>query len=187
MSRVQIEVESNELDRVSKILAGVTGGIGKAASRALKRAGDKAKSEAGSFAAREYTLSKGEFMKRVDVKTDVRDGSMTTSLSINFRGATIPLIMFNTKHSLGGTVTAQVKRGQGGAIHRAFAARVYHGRLRLFERVGKARLPVEQKFGPSGAQMMRNEDITEDMTNIIRETFDERLEHEAWQILSGTR
>jgi hypothetical protein len=180
------EVGSYNLERAIKLLAGVPQGISKAVSVALKRAGAKAKTEAGTYAAREYTLSKSEFMKRVEVRTDIREsGGSMISMCINFRGAVIPLIMFQVRYGKGSIIHAQVKRSGGGEIHSAFAARIY-GPIRIFERVGKARLPVEQKFGPSGAQMMSNDDIVEDMTKTIQETFDERLEHEVWRLLSGT-
>jgi len=179
------EVGTYNLDRTISLLAGIPQGINKAVSSALKRAGNKAKTEAGTLAAREYTLSKGEFMKRVEMKTDISEsGGSLISMNINFRGNVIPLIMFKVKYGKNSIVHAQVKKSGGGEIHSAFAARVY-GPLRLFERVGKARLPVEQKFGPSGAQMMAEEGIVELMTETIQESFDERLEHEVWRLLSG--
>jgi len=188
MSRARIEVREvghMDLERINKILAGVPDGVFKASHAALKRAGERAKTEAGRFAAQEYVISKGDFMKNVTTTTDVRGGSGgLTSLSLNFRGSVIPLIDFRVKYAKGGTLTAQVKRGGGGSIQSAFVARVF-GPARVFERVGKARLPVEQKFGPSTAQMMANDEVVDAMTEIIQETFDERIEHEVWRLLSG--
>jgi len=179
------EVGSVDLERINKILAGVEGGAYKAAYWALQRAGAKAKTEAGRFVAEEYVISKGGFMKNVSTSIDIKGGGgSVTALNITFRGSVIPLIEFNVKYSRGGTLSAQVKRGGGGTIQRAFAARVY-GPMRVFERVGKKRLPVEQKFGPSTAQMMANDKIVDAMTEVIKETFDERIEHEIWRLLSG--
>jgi hypothetical protein len=188
MSRAKVEVREVghvDLDRITKILAGIPDGIYKASHAALKRAGERAKTEAGRFVAQEYVITKGTFMKNVTTTTDIKGGSAgLTSLSLNFRGTVIPLIEFQVKYSRGGTLSAQVKRGGGGTIQSAFAARVF-GPLRVFERVGRARLPVEQKFGPSTAQMMANEKIVDGMTEVIQETFDERIEHEVWRLLSG--
>ena len=179
------EVGDFKLDRINKILSGVTNGIYKATHSALKRAGEKAKTEAGCFIAEEYVISKGGFMKNVTMTTDIKGGGGgLTALNIIFRGSVIPLIEFKVKYSRGGTLTAQVKRGGGGTIQRAFAARVF-GPLRVFERVGTKRLPVEQKFGPSTAQMMANDKIVNAMTEVVKETFDERIEHEVWRLLSG--
>jgi hypothetical protein len=187
MSGVSIEVKEigeAKLDRVKKLLAGIPDGVIKASHQALKRAGERAKTEAGRFVAGEYVITKGGFMKNVTVTTNVSGGGGTAAFNINFRGSVIPLTEFSVKASRGGGVTAQVKRGGGGTISSAFAARVY-GPMRIFERVGKARLPVEQKYGPSTAQMMGNETIVELMTETIQESFDERLEHEVWRLLSG--
>jgi len=189
MSRARIEVREVghiDLKRINKILAGVPDGVFKASHAALKRAGERAKTEAGRFIAAEYVISKGDFMKNVTTTTDVRGGysSGLTSLNLIFRGTPIPLMEFRVKYSRGGTLTAQVKRGGGGTIQSAFVARVF-GPMRVFERVGKARLPVEQKYGPSTAQMMANEEIVDAMSEVIQETFDERIEHEVWRLLSG--
>ena len=51
------DVGGQSLERLNKILAGVPGGVWKAASAALKRAGDSAKTKAGQFAAAEYTIN----------------------------------------------------------------------------------------------------------------------------------
>ena len=188
MSGVTVDVKEIgqvNLERAAKLLAGIPDGIQKASLHALKRAGERAKTEAGRFVAEEYVITKGGFMKNVTVTTDIKGGGGgSVGLNINFRGTVIPLTEFNVKVSRGGGVTAQVKRGGGGTISSAFAARVY-GPMRIWERVGKKRLPVEQKFGPSTAQMMGNETIVNAMTEVIKETFDERLEHEVWRLLGG--
>jgi len=187
MSGVRIEVKEvgdANLERAIKLLAGIPDGIYKAAHQALKRAGERAKTEAGRFVAEEYVITKGGFMKNVTVTTDISGGGGgSVGFNINFRGSVIPLTEFSVKASRGGGVTAQVKRGGGGTISSAFAARVY-GPMRIWERVGKSRLPVEQKYGPSTAQMMGNETIVDLMTETIQESFHERLEHEVWRLLS---
>lgn len=54
MSFIRVdEIGGDSLERVNKILAGVPGGVWKATSAALKRAGDTAKTRAGQFAAAE--------------------------------------------------------------------------------------------------------------------------------------
>jgi len=196
MSRVQIkEVGSVKLDRVNKVLAGIPGGVMSASYNALKRAGARAKTEAGRFVAQEYVITKGVFMKNVTVTTQIAgsyggvnarssSSGSAVSLNINFAGTVIPLIEFQVRYSKSGSLTAQVKRGGGGTIQNAFAARVY-GPMRVFERVGKARLPIDEKFGPSTAQMMGNEQIVDAMTDVIKDTFDERIEHEINRLLNG--
>ena len=62
------------------------------------------------------------------------------------------------------------------------------GHRGLYERVTSARLPVEEKFGPSTPQMMdSDDDLEQEVADKIRETFEKRLEHEISAILNGWR
>lgn len=187
MSFVRVdEVGGNTLDRVNKILAGVPGGVWKATHSALKRAGDTAKTKAGQFAAAEYTINKGDFMRNTNMKTRITsEAGGVVSMTISYAGNVLPLLTFNTKFSRNGLLQTQVKRNGGAAtLERAFAARVF-GPVAVFERVGAPRFPVEQKFGPSTGHMMQNEEVIEQMDETVRDTFEARIEHEITRILNG--
>ena len=184
--RVWIEdVGTGSIDKAIKLLAGIPGGAQKAMHSALKRAGDRAKTEAGRFAAEEYTISKGTFMKNVKVTTGVSGSGSGVSMSIKFAGHVLPLLEFNTRYERGGLLTTQVKSNGGAAtLQHAFAERVY-GPLGVYERVGAPRFPVEEKFGPSTGHMMRNEQVVQKMEKTIREEFDKRMEHEIIRVMNG--
>lgn len=179
-------VGSENIDRINKILAGIPGGAFKVTYAALKRAGDTAKTKAGQFAAAEYTINKGTFMRNVTEKVRTEGGAGgVASMSISFAGTVLPLLEFNTRYSRGGQLTTQVKRNGGAAtLEHAFAAKVF-GPIAVFERVGAPRFPVEQKFGPSTGHMMQNERVVEKMDETIRDTFDKRVEHEILRVLNG--
>ena len=187
MSVVRIEdVGSANLDRVGKLLAGIPGGVWKAANSALKRAGVTAKTLAGEFAALEYTINKGSFMRNVNVKTRITSaGGSIVSMDIMFAGKVLPLLEFNTKYSQNGMLSTQVKRNGGAkTLQHAFAERVF-GPVAVFERVGSPRFPVEQKFGPSTAHMMQNEQVVEKMDGAVRGTYEKRIEHEILRLMNG--
>ncbi len=179
-------VGSENIDRINKILAGIPGGAFKVTYAALKRAGDTAKTKAGQFAAAEYTINKGTFMRNVTEKVRTEGGSGgVASMSVSFAGTVLPLLEFSTRYSRGGQLTTQVKRNGGAAtLQHAFAEKVF-GPIAVFERVGSPRFPVEQKFGPSTGHMMQNEDVVEKMDETIRDTFDKRVEHEILRVLNG--
>ena len=171
MSFIRVnEVGDDSLERVNKLLHNIPGGVYKAAFSALRRAGDTAKTRAGQFAAAEYTINKGEFMRRVHSKTHITGGAGgVMGMSISFSG----------------TVQTQVKRNGGAAtLQHAFVARIF-GPTAVFERVGSPRFPVEQKFGPSTGHMMRNEEVIEKMDETIRDTYEKRVEHEILRVLNG--
>lgn len=180
------EIGAENLSRVNKILAGVPGGIWKASHAALKRAGDTAKTKAGQFAAAEYTINKGDFMRNVHQKSHITStAGGVVSMSISYAGNVLPLLTFNTKFSRNGLLQTQVKRGGTSTVlEHAFAAKVF-GPIGVFERVGSERLPVEQKYGPSTGHMMRNENVVEKMDETIRDTYERRLEHEITRVLNG--
>ena len=151
MSYIRIEdVGGQSLDRINKLLAGIPGGAIKAAYSALKRAGDTAKTQAGRFAAAEYTINKGDFMRNTTIKTKTSATSAgVASMSISYAGNVLPLLTFNTSYSRDGAVRTQVKRnGSAQLLEHVFVAKI-SGHTGTYERVGSARFPLEQKFGPS--------------------------------------
>lgn len=128
MSFIRVnEVGGDSLERVNKLLHNIPGGVYKAAFSALRRAGDTAKTRAGQFAAAEYTINKGEFMRRVHSKTHITGGAGgVMGMSISFSGTVLPLLTFNTTYSRDGTVQTQVKRNGGAAtLQHAFVARIF--------------------------------------------------------------
>lgn len=107
------------------------------------------------------------------------------NMSISFGGQVLPLLTFNTTYTKDGAVQTQVKRNGGAStLQHAFVARIF-GPTAVFERVGSPRFPVEQKFGPSTAHMMQNEQVIEKMDETIRTTYDTRIEHEILRVLNG--
>lgn len=173
-----------KLDRANRILAGIPSGVWKAAHGAIGRAAEKAKTESGRFAAEQYTISKGQFMSHVRTKTKLSGGSGgVASARILFAGSVIPLIEFQTRFSKEGGVTVSVKKGGGGNLAHAFVANI--GGTNIYERVGKARFPVEKKYGPSAAHMMAEETVVENMEHVIVDTFNSRIEHEITRVLNG--
>ena len=194
-----VEVGGAGLERLNRLLHDVPGGVWKAAYGALKRAGEAAKTQAGRFAAEEYTIRKSDFMKNVTVKTSIGNesgrGDVTAvngaaaggvvSLNIRYAGNVLPLLAFDTHFGRNGRLRVQVKRlGDSKPLNRAFAARVFD-RMGVFEREGDARFPVRQLYGPSTAHMMRNERVVEKMDATIRETYEKRIDHEIDRVLNG--
>lgn len=176
MSGIQITLDDNgAIERVNKILAHVPGGVDKAIAAASKRAGEQGKTKAGTFAAQEYTVSKGTFMGNVNIKLQVQDG-----FTLEFAGGVLPIEKFRSRDIRPrGTQTSE-KRGQSSILHRVFG--LSGG---FVERVGTSRLPLEKKFGPSTGHMMQNDTVIEQMDKTISESFEKRIEVEINRILAG--
>lgn len=173
------------LERANKLLAGIPRGFQKATHSALKRAGETAKTKAGQFAAAEYMINKGTFMRHTDQKTVFSGNESGASVQVIFAGHPIPLIEFRFRFSRGGYAHATVKRGGGGGtIQKAFVTN-YFGNIGAFERIGDPRFPIHQLYGPSTAQMMANPKVMETMDKTVKETFEKRMDHEILRVLNG--
>lgn len=178
-----------KLQRANAKLCGtMSTDIWKATYHALKRAGDTAKTKAGTFAAQEYAINKGTFMRNTNMKSKIDGGYSSggvASMSITFAGRVLPLLEFKTRYSRGGRLTTSVKRNGGSAtLQHAFVEAVY-GKTAVFERDGAPRFPVHQLYGPSTAQMMANDEVQEEMEKAVQETFTNRFDHEVARILNG--
>ena len=181
------EVGQNKIDRVNAILSGIGNGSGafQAIGAALRRAADSGKTFAGRYASETYNISKGAFMSRCNISSQMSGGGGgVASVQLKFAGAVIPLIEFGgTGGGPRGGVSASPKKG-GGSIRSAFINTVY-GTRGVWERVSTKRFPVEQKYGPSTGHMMQDEGVSEKLTQKIESVFDEHIEHEIWRILNG--
>ena len=117
MSFTTIHLEQtggDNLERINKIMAGIPGGAFKVTYSALKRAADTAKTKAGQFAAAEYTIGKGDFMRNVTEKVNVSGGAGgVASIKISYGGHVLSLLDFDTRVSRNGTVTTKVMRNGG--------------------------------------------------------------------------
>lgn len=80
-------------------------------------------------------------------------------------------------------IKAGVKKGNLKKLLHAFVADV--NGTKVFEREGRARLPIKKLFGPSVPQMLRNEDVRTVIEREGQQTFLNRSNHEINRILGS--
>lgn len=181
-----VEVEG-DIDRVSSLLAGISGGVYKAVGSALTRAAAAGKTAAKGAVTKEYTVSQSEFLARTkNINHFVRESDGGISVAFGFRGYVIPLMKFNTRINDNGQVVTQVKRsGSAESLNRAFSAQM-GGHRGVYERVGVERFPVEELYGPATPQMMySNEEVMDEIEAKMAETYEKRIDHEILRVLNG--
>ncbi len=188
MSEVHVsETGGFNLERANKLLAGLGdngSSIHKAVYNALRRAADSGKTQAGRFAAEQYTITKGQFMSHIRAKVMQDGGHLgVDSVKILFAGQVIPLIEFRTRFSKDGGISTVVKKGGGGSLSHAFIANI--GGHNVYERITTKRFPLEKKYSPSAAHMMMDENVEKNMDEHVTKVFNERIEHEITRILNG--
>ena len=184
---VIVDVVEDSLDKATRLLAGINGGVYKAVGSALSRAAATGKTAAKQPVTKEYTISQSEFLARTrSINHFVRESSGGISVVFGFRGNVIPLMKFNTRVNGSGQIVTQVKRsGSAETLNRAFSAQM-GGHRGIYERVGVSRFPVEELYGPATPQMMySNEEVTDEIERKVADTYEKRIDHEILRILNG--
>lgn len=186
-SGLTIDVAESSLDRATKLLAGISGGVYKAVGSALARAAAAGKTAAKQPITQEYTISQSQFLESTrNINHFVRESDGGISVVFGFRGNVIPLLKFNTRVGSDRRVTTQVKRsGAATTLDRAFVAKM-GGHRGIYERVGAQRFPVKELYGPATPQMMySNENVMDAIENKMAETYEKRIDHEILRVLNG--
>ena len=182
-----VDIAENGMDRVTKLLAGIHGGVHRAVGSALARAAASGKTAAKRAVTEEYALSQSEFLSQTrNINHIVREASGRVSVVFGFRGYVIPLAKFNTRINSSGRVVTQVKRANTAeTLDQAFQAQM-GGHRGIYERVGAKRFPVRELYGPSTVQMMHaNERVMDKIEEKMAETYEKNIDHEILRILNG--
>lgn len=186
---VFVDVDSGSVERATKLLAGINGGVYKVVGSSLKRASDSGKTVAKRAVTKEYAISQSEFLLRTkNMNHFIRNLGGEISVVFGYSGSVIPLTRFNTTVDSSGRVVTQVKRsGAAEVLERSFQAQMGSHRG-IYERVGVRRFPVEELYGPATPQMMySNDEITEEISAKVTETFDKRIDQDILALLNGWR
>lgn len=93
---------------------------------------------------------------------------------IRISGRTLDLMEFSPRISRRGMVSVRIKKSRKRLPHSFFVAT---GKAGLYHRMGKARLPIEREYTLSVPQMAGNTVVAEQVSNRMREVFEERLAH----------
>lgn len=182
-----VDIAEDSLDKATRLLAGINGGVYKAVGSALTRAAAAGKTAAKQPVTKEYTISQSEFLARTrNINHFVRETGGGISVGFGFRGNVIPLMKFSTRVNGSGQVVTQVKRsGSAATLDRAFSAQM-GGHRGVYERIGPSRFPVKELYGPATPQMMyANEEVTDEIERKVADTYKKRIDHEILRLLNG--
>ena len=188
MSREFVSLGKDQIDHAKRMLVGFEDQIPKAASRAINRALENARSNFVKDVRESYHLKARDVRDTIKI-TRARHNDLVGE--VKSTGSPLPLSSFKVRPS---TVNGRrriplrvsVRKGQVSELDRAFNARVGGG-VKVFERVGKSRLPIKKLYGPSVPQALGNDQIVNEVAKKARETLNDRLDHEINRILDGAR
>lgn len=213
MSTVRVEAAGQEsIDRATKMLSGVEGGLQKALREAMTRATSKLRTASAAAIRERYAISTADIRanENVTVQYNSRSGVQAW---VTFSGNKIPLFRYDgaspteptpdTSHRVPapgsegwrlmypGVAASgrQLKSTSPRKFQDAFVAGMASGHTGIFERTGgktSAGLDeIQEIMGSSVPQMLGNKETQEKLSKKAMEDFEARLDHNVMAILSG--
>jgi hypothetical protein len=155
-------------------------------ARALNRAVMTARKVSGQLARKTYTIKQKDITKTFKIQRASRNQFGAALIS---RGNLEPLDHFKYSPALARpgnppkAIRVSVKKGNLTKFLHAFVANV--NGPKLFQRVGKERLPISRIMGPAVPEMLNNPMIREWVERDSADTYYNRLDHEIKRVLEG--
>lgn len=179
---VKLDIDKNALERASKLLSEVPGGIQTAMMRAFNRALQEGRTAGTQAAVKAYTLRAKDIRPTFAMHKATRNN---LEADLSSKGRNVPLSAYAHKPSTDTTganrkqVRVSVKRGGLKPLGQSFISKG-----RVMQRLGATRLPIEQKFGPSVPVILGNDDVSEAISDRMSQAVEKRLEHETLRLLN---
>lgn len=183
MKQQTIQITADKaVERAKKLLSDVPGGAETALMRAINRATQSGKAQAVREVRARYTVKAGDIRKTLTTTKATR-----TSLEAEIVSRGSPLGLASFKHAPKTDTTGNARKRvrvavmKDGGLKPLGQAFVWQGKI--MQRVGKTRLPVEKKIGPSVPSMIGNPEVVEAIESKTQEAVVTRLDHEVDRIL----
>ena len=213
MSGIQIETSGRQaLDKATRLLAGIDGGIGRAVRSAMPRTVSHLRTSSAKAIREKYAISAANLKaaETVHAKYTYQDGVQAL---VTFSGHKIPLYRYDgaapaqPAYDAGAWVSAivagkwrkvhpsltasghQLKSTSPRQLQDAFVARMKSGHVGIFQRTGGSTAngsdTIEELMGSSVPQMLGDSQVAEALTQQAMEHLEQRLEQEVLRILNG--
>jgi len=212
MSDIRLTIDSDKLDRATKLLAGIPDGMSKALKSAIARTTSTVRSQSSRAISSVYAISINNLRGNVYVRSRQQSSPDGVVGVIQFAGNKIPLFRYDsspkyptkdrsrTVHAIihGGwrtvnpsmAASAHQLRSTGQTrFEHVFVAMMKNGHTGIFERNGGISRTggdaISEIMGSSYTQMLAKTEVLEEISEKAIETFDKRMEHEITRILNG--
>lgn len=168
-----------DIDRLTRGLTEAQRGLKDAAIRAaLNRVAAMAKTGALKEITTQWNVKRSEIAPMVTLKrAEKRSAGMEAA--VRAEGAiALPIHKFGVRQLKSGVSFKIKKGGRRGKLSHAFIAKMKSGKVGVFERVGKKRLPIVERFTIGIPRMLIARAIVDKLKALVRVEFPKRLEHE---------
>ena len=213
MSIIQVEAAGQEvLDRATRMLAGIDGGVDKAVKGAMAKAVSSLRTNSTKAIQERYAISVTNLRTEENVKVRYTYQNGVQAF-VTFAGHKIPLHRYDgatpaqpapdTSEWITAIVAGKWRRVHPGLtasghqlkstspkqFQDAFTARMKSGHVGIFERTGGSTAEggdaIKELMGSSVPQMLGSPGVTERLVQESMGKFEERLDHEVLRILNG--
>ncbi|MGE6601513.1 phage tail protein [Lysinibacillus fusiformis] len=153
--------------------------------RAINRSATAVRTRSSVAIRKHYIVKAEDVKKRIKIRKATAN---SLSAQIRASGPVTPIMKFDVRPSSpkNAQVTARVLRqGSRKKIENGFVARTGNGHVNVFTRVGRSRLPIQGRYGPSIAQMMGKDILIEDIIDRGQTVLNNRIEHDLDRLLRG--
>ncbi|HQB39392.1 MAG TPA: phage tail protein [Deltaproteobacteria bacterium] len=180
-----IEIDARALKQVEMRLGKYRSKAPMVISRALNRATTNMKTNISRKAREIYIVKSKDINQALTLK---RANKARLSAVLRYQGERMPLDKFkytpkNPNPKKRRIVKVAVKKDGVKPLLHAFVANI--NGPKIFERVGKPRLPIRRLFGPAVPQMVGNEELRQFVESEAVKTYQKRLNHEIKRVLEG--
>lgn len=165
----QVSVKGNVKERMADLDGQRRELQDKAVMRALNRTVENVRAEAVRRLRDSYNIKAGVIRDQMTLRT-AWSGNLKASVVAN--GKPIPLYEFSPRWSPRDPgASFEVRRGTRKTLAHTFVARMKSGHKGVFERIGKSRLPIEEKFSIGVPGMFGAKAVQEALEVIGRSRF----------------
>lgn len=202
-------VDTKDLERVRKMLAGVPHGSEKAVANAINKSARTAVTGVIKGLRKNYTVNSKHIRKNGFNIKRANAGNLAAVITIRGRVLGLNNFFMTPKEPAREIPFARVKKGGGGSFPGAFVARMKSGHVGIFQRLQdgthgnikkymqgykprakrkgngqtKGRASISEFYGPSASYMAKNPEIHADMTLDVKNTFETELSKQIGNIL----
>lgn len=183
-----IEIDAKQLEHAEAVLRHIPGGVEKAIVAALNRSAEGARTAAVKKVRERYYVKAGDVSKTIKIH---KASPNNPFVIIRSTGSPMALSKFSITPTKPQPrrkkpIAARVLKSSGKKIiPGAFVAKMDSGHIGVFFRVGRSRLPIQQRYGPSVPQMLGHSSVVTHVEEMAKERLEERLNHEIERLLRG--
>lgn len=174
---VDLTIDASEVGHLGRSISRLPNEIkAKAMSRAMRRMGQRARTEYVRYSSKRLSVPPSL------IRQVVREAMRAADIELMVRSPWIPLSRLGARQTRTG-VSVRLR----GSYRSAFIAKMANGHSGVMKRSGKSRLPIHELYGPNPAHDITNngDDYLDLLSGLIERELLPRMLHELQRLIPG--